>query len=116
VGENRSCYHIQHGVWPTTAKWQLPVGTVGKLSNRPYRGGSPAENAKVAEKVPVALDTWNILDITAVRKRVTVVLNRQTVTEFTDGFGWYGNGEIALTAWGQSVVQFQDVLIEELPE
>jgi Domain of Unknown Function (DUF1080) len=119
VGDNRSCYLIHHGVWPTTAKWQIPVGTVGKLSNRPYSDGGPgrrAENTKVAKTVSVPLDTWNVLDITAVRKRVTVLINEQTVNEFIDTSGWYANGEIALTAWVNSVVQFKEVLIEELPD
>ena len=116
VGENSSCYVVHHGVWPTTAKWQTPVGTVGKLSNRPYGTGKLAENTKLAEPISVALKNWNTMEITAIGNRVTIVVNGGTVTEFTDPSGWYGNGEIALTAWVHSVVQFKEILIEELPK
>jgi serine/threonine protein kinase len=114
VGGNKSCYLVSHGAWPTTDRWQNPVGSITKLSNHAYGYGYPWE--KQAEPAPAAIDTWNALDITAVRNRITASLNGKVVAEHTDPAGWYAAGEIGLFAWYNTVVQFQEILIEELPE
>jgi Domain of Unknown Function (DUF1080) len=85
------------------------------MSNEPY---GPVESAekKMAESVPTPLNEWNNLDVTAVRNRVTVAVNARRVAEYTDASGWNAAGAIAVSAWPKSVVQFQEIMIEELPE
>ena len=115
VGANRSGYKIHHGVWPNAQPGEFPVGSVLKMSNEPYGPVESAEN-KMAESVPTPLNEWNNLDVTALRNRVTVAVNGRRVAEYTDASGWYAAGAIAVSAWPKSVVQFQEILIEELPE
>jgi Domain of Unknown Function (DUF1080) len=115
VGNNRSCYNIHHGLWPTSDRWQIPVGTVVKLVNKSYGPGGGVES-KNAKPTPAPLKSWVSLDILAVKNRITVSVNGERVVEYTDSSGWFGGGEIALNAWPLSAVRFQEITIEELPE
>ncbi len=69
-----------------------------------------------SNKVERAARGVSIPEVTAVRKRVTVSLNSKRVADYTSSTGWYGSGAIALNLWGISVVQFQRVVIEILPD
>jgi serine/threonine protein kinase len=114
AGENRSGYLIHHGVWPTLDQWQVPVGSVTKLANHSYRDGFPWE--KKADIVIAPLNEWNTLEVTAVRSRITSVVNGKLVCDYNDPVGWFGSGAIAVIARGDSIVQFQQIIIEELPD
>jgi hypothetical protein len=112
VGENRSSYLIHHGVWPTSDRWRNPIGSVTKLSNHPYNRGFAW--VKKADPTLAPLNEWNILEFTAVQNRITSSINGKPVCDYSDASGWYGSGGIALTARGDSVVQIQEIVIEEL--
>ena len=43
-------------------------------------------------------------------------MNGREVADYTDASGWYGSGGISLAAWYDTVVEFQEITIEELPE
>jgi len=112
VGETRNGYMVHHGVWPTTDRWQIPIGSITKMNNYAY--GHGIGWAKQAEPAPAAVEAWNTLDITAVKNRITTSVNGRVVGEYTDPSGWYGSGEIALAIRGVSAAHFQEVMIEEL--
>ncbi len=114
VGDNRNGYLVRRGLWPTIDREQTPVGSITKMSNHPYWHGIAWE--KRAESVPVAADVWNTLDITAIRNRISTSVNGKKVAEYMDASGWYGSGGIAFVVWGDSVLQFQEITIEVLPE
>ena len=114
VGDNRSGYKIHHGLWPTSDRWQIPVGAIVKMINVPYGPGGGKELD--AEPVPAPLKSWNRLDILAVKNRITVSLNGKRVVEYIDSSGWFHRGEIALSAWPLSAVRFREITIEELPD
>jgi Domain of Unknown Function (DUF1080) len=70
---------------------------------------------KAAQAVPAPLNEWNILEVTAVKNRLTVTVNGELVTDYIDVTAWHEDGGIALAVWGQYAAQFQEVSIEELP-
>jgi hypothetical protein len=114
AGQGRSGYAIHHANWPTNDKWHDTVGTVMKMSNQPYGPGGGVER-KAARAVPAPLNAWNILEVTAVRNRLTVTVNGRLVTDYIDVSARYDDGGIALNVWGQYAAEFQEILIEELP-
>ena len=114
AGQGRSGYAIHHANWPTKDRWHDTVGTVMRMSNQPYGPGGGVER-KAARAVPAPLNEWNILEVTAVKNRLTVTVNGQLVTDYIDVTAWHDDGGIALNVWGQYAVQFQEVSIEELP-
>ncbi len=113
AGDNRSCYGVTHGAWPTTEQFQIPLGCITKLNGIPYGKGHPL--AHTVEPFPVTAGTWHTLEIAAVGNRIVCSLNGKTVSDYADVTGSHLSGAIALLARGGSVVQFREILIEELP-
>jgi serine/threonine protein kinase len=114
AGEYRRCYWVSCGVWPPIYDWAPPPGNVNKLKDLRYNAGHPP--VRVSEQNPVALNTWNTLEITVVRNRIITLVNDQKADDFTDNKGSYPSGEIALFCNGGSAVQFQEIMIEKLPD
>ncbi len=114
INENRSAYLVHHGVWPTFDQWQVPMGSFTKVSNLAYSSGFLWDSK--SEPIPVPLNEWNTLEIEAVKNRFLSFVNGEQVFDYKDASGWYGAGGIALHVRGDSVVQFQEVMIKELPE
>jgi serine/threonine protein kinase len=114
VGENgENAYGIRQGSWPINDEEQIPVGSIAKWKN--FRGQLHTWE-KLAAAHPVPINTWNTMDITAVKGRIITSVNGKEVADYTDASGWFGSGGISLRVWGGTVVQFQDITIEELPE
>jgi serine/threonine protein kinase len=114
VGDNRNGYLVCRGVWPAIGTEQTPVGSITKMSNHPYWHGIAWQMR--AEPISVAVNVWNTLDITAIGNRITTSVNGRRVAEYLDASGWYGAGGIGFVVWGNSVLQFQDIMIQELPD
>ena len=62
------------------------------------------------------INTWNTIDITAIKGRIIVQVNGKEAMDYTDDSGWFGSGGISLRVWAGAVVQFQEIMIEELAE
>jgi serine/threonine protein kinase len=60
--------------------------------------------------------TWYTLEISAIGNRITTSVNGQKLVEYLDGQERYRRGAIALVSNGVSTMQFQEVLIETLPD
>ena len=115
VGENgENGYGIRGGSWPINDEEQIPVGSIVKWKNRRLETSPPWE--KKAAAYPVPINTWNTIDITAIKGRIIVQVNGKEVMDYTDDSGWFGSGGISLRVWAGAVVQFQEIMIEELPE
>ena len=84
VGDNRNGYLVCRGVWPAIGTEQTPVGSITKMSNHPYWHGIAWQ--KRAEPIPVAVNVWNTLDITAIGNRITTSVNGRRVAEYLDDF------------------------------
>jgi len=114
VSDSRNGYMINQSSWPTTDQWQIPTGSITKMRNHPYGSGIAWNRLAVA--FPVPINTWNTMDITAVKARIVTSVNGKEVADYTDASGWFGSGGISLAAWYETVVEFQEITIEELPE
>ena len=110
-GDNRNGYLVNLGVWPRTDPWQIPVGSITKMRNQRFHH---IAWEKRSEPSPVPPGKWNVLEITVARERITTFVNGKQVAEYADATGWYGSGAISLIVTGKSVVEFQEILIEEL--
>jgi len=114
MSDSRNGYMINQSSWPTTDQWQIPTGSITKMRNLRYGSGTAWDRLAVAFAVPI--NTWNTMDITAVKARIVTSVNGKQVADYTDASGWYGSGGISLAAWYEAVVEFQEITIEELPE
>jgi len=114
VSDSRNAYVVCQTTWPTRDRWQIPAGSIAKMRNHPYGTGWAWEKQAVA--FPVPINTWNTIDITAVKARIVTWVNGKEVADYTDASGWFGSGGISLAAWYDTVVEFQEITIEELPE
>ncbi len=112
-GDNRSGYLVNLNSWPRTDQWQIPAGSITKMRNQRFH--HIAWDAR-AEPTPVPVNSWNTAEITAIRDRVTTSINGKTVADYRDASWWYGSGAISLLVLGKTVIQFQEILIEELPD
>ncbi len=112
-GDNRSGYLVNLNSWPRTDQWQIPAGSTTKMRNQRFH--HIAWDLR-AEPTPVPVNSWNTAEITAIRDRVTTSINGKTVADHRDASGWYGSGAISLLVLGKTVIQFQEILIEELPD
>ena len=54
--------------------------------------------------------------ITAMRDHIATTVNGKKVADYTDDSGWYGSGAISLVVMADAVVQFEEIMIEELPD
>ncbi len=113
-GEAVNAYRVKLGIWPTADRWQVPIGSITRLNDYHYGPGFGWDQK--AETMPVPIDQWNTLEIQAVGNRITTSLNETVVASYTDDWSSYGSGAIALNARQDSIVQFQDIRIEELTE
>jgi len=105
---------IKKSSWPINDPWQIPVGSIFKARNLPYGRAFTWEKQAVA--FPVPINTWNTIDVTAVKGRIITSVNGKEVADYADASGWFGSGGISLVAWYVTVIQFQEILIKELPE
>jgi Domain of Unknown Function (DUF1080) len=91
-----------------------PPGNVTKL--KAYRYGAAFPPARESEPIKAGVNRWHTLTITVVGNRVCTFVNGRKVDEFTDTKHSFASGGIALVCRGDSAVQFQEILIQELPE
>ena len=108
--DNMSGYHIAHGVWEDGT----PAGSIGRAIESRY-GGRIGWDHK-AEPLPLDVAQWHTIEITAIKNRITISVNRKPVLDFTDTAGAYTSGGIALICGYNSHVQIKDILIKKLPD
>jgi serine/threonine protein kinase len=112
--ELRSSYGVYHGAWPTTQVYQGVPGCISKIKDVKFGTRGNFTAVKV-DPFPVSANEWHDLVIEAVRNRITVSLDGKKISEYTDFDEPYSSGAIALGCPFDSVVQFQEVMIKELP-
>ena len=69
VADSRNGYMVCQTPWPTTSRWQVPAGIITKMRNHPYGSGIAWD--RLAVVFPVPINTWNTMDITAVKARMS---------------------------------------------
>lgn len=106
-------YEISIGVNPHRLAAQRPPGNVCKLKR--YRYGGQRPPARESEPIKAAVNCWHTLECHVVGNTITTYVNGRKADEFTDSKGVFRSGGIALFCYGDSVVQFREVSIQELP-
>ena len=113
ANEGTNGYVVATGIWPN--REGIAAGSVGKANGYHYGTGFGFE--KKSEAIALPANTWYIIEFTVVRNRITTRVNGQTLTDYTDGADDpYKSGSISLVCNGKSSVQFESIMIEELPE
>jgi serine/threonine protein kinase len=113
-GKSRSSYPVAHGLWPSGHQYAVPPGRINKLTGHRYGAGSGWNQP--SEPITVTQNTWNTLEIEAVGNRISTAINGKKTAEFTDNDAGFSSGAIALSCLYHSVVQFQEIKIEEIPD
>ena len=108
-----SSYMVSAAVNPHWFGSARPSGNVLKMKN--YRYGSPAPPARESAPVGAAVNHWHTLEITVAGDTITTFVNGRKADTFTDRKRAFRSGGIALFICGDSVVQFKEVAIQELP-
>jgi hypothetical protein len=108
-----NAYEISIGVNPHRLAAQRPPGNVSKLKR--YRYGAQRPPARESEPIEAATNRWHTLECHVVGNTITTYVNGLKADEFTDSKGVFRSGGIALFCYGDSVVQFREVSIQELP-
>jgi serine/threonine protein kinase len=113
IGDRMSGYHVQLGTWPT-ARAQISVGSVSKLSN--YQYGRPIPADMPAKQTDVAANTWHTMEIAAVGNEIRVSLKERFVAQLVDPGEPCASGEIGLCGRADSFVRYKEISIEVLPD
>jgi hypothetical protein len=91
---------------------ERPAGNVTKLID--YRYGDRFGPARESLHVGAGENAWHTLVIEADGDRITTFVGDTRVDEFRDAKQPYRSGGIALVCRGDSIVQFQQIMIQEL--
>ncbi len=90
------------------------VGSIGKYINHPYRAKPPMIIG--ASPSSIRIGEWYILEITVVGNHITTAINGRKVAEYTDQDNSYDKGEISFVCQASSMIQYKQILVEELDD
>jgi len=109
-------YFVSHGVWPTPIPHAPPFGCVAKAIDYHY-GPGPIDWQGEPKPISCETDRWYTMEVSLTKNVLTTSVDGNKLSDYTDADETYKLGAIALVCSGDSGrVQFQEVMIEELPQ
>ena len=114
AGDTRSAYSVSICIWPSVDSRNRPPGNIIKLKDLRFRGFFPP--VRRSELIDAGVNRWHMLEITASKNQISTSVNGKMADEYLDGKDWYRSGAVALAVRNNSVIQFQEIMIEELPD
>ncbi len=110
--DNISGYQVSHGA--NRGAGQPPAGSIGRAIES--RIGGRIDWDHKAESLPLDVDQWYTIEITAIKNRITTSVDGKSVLDFTDTAGAYTSGRIAVICFYSSHVQIKEILIKKLSD
>ncbi len=108
-------YFVWHGVWPPQTGGAYPSGSVTKASDFHY--GANLHFQVQPEPTSFGMNTWYTIEIALDKNVLTTSVDGKKLSTYTDVDESYKFGAIAMVCRGVSgPVQFQEIMIEEIPE
>jgi hypothetical protein len=107
-------YFVSHGVWPTPNSWAPPFGSVQKASD--FRYGTARHWQTHPIPTSFGTNTWYTIEVSLYKNILTTSVDGKELSDFNDVDESHKFGAIALACAGVTgPVQFQDIMIRELP-
>jgi hypothetical protein len=109
-------YFVSHGVWLTPIQWAAPFGYVAKAIDYHF-GPGPIHWVVQPEPISCETERWYTMEVSLNQNVLTTSVDGKKLSDYIDGDETYKFGAISLVCSGDSGrVQFQEIMIEELPQ